>query len=63
MFRIPYQNLHQRRRDTVLDNTMEAAQREYTVNLNRNFIGIEMDEHYFEIAEKMINNAKQNLFA
>jgi len=32
------------------------------VNLNRNFIGIEMDEHYFEIAEKRINNAKQNLF-
>ena len=33
------------------------------VNLNRNFIGIEMDEHYFEIAETRINNAKQNLFA
>ena len=28
------------------------------VNLNRNFIGIEMDEHYFEIAEKRINNAE-----
>ena len=33
------------------------------VNLNRNFIGIEMDEHYFEIAENRINKAKQNLFA
>ena len=32
-------------------------------NLNRNFIGIEMDEHYFEIAENRINEAKQNLFA
>ena len=33
------------------------------VNLNRNFIGIEMDEHYFEIAETRINEAKQTLFA
>lgn len=33
------------------------------VNLNRNFIGIEMDEHYFEIAEKRINEAKQTIFA
>ena len=33
------------------------------VNLNRNFIGIEMDEHYFEIAENRINEAKQTLFA
>lgn len=28
------------------------------VNLNRNFIGIEMDEHYFAIAEKRIGGAK-----
>ena len=28
------------------------------VNLNRSFIGIEMDEHYFEIAEKRIGGAK-----
>lgn len=33
------------------------------VNLNRSFIGIEMDEHYFEIAENRINEAKQTLFA
>ena len=33
------------------------------VNLNRNFIGIEMDEKYFEIAEKRINDAKQTLFS
>jgi site-specific DNA-methyltransferase (adenine-specific) len=29
------------------------------VNLNRNFIGIEIDEGYFKIAEKRINEAKQ----
>ena len=50
--------------DTVLDNTMGSGTTGVAaVNLNRNFIGIEMDEHYFEIAEKRINNAKQNLFA
>ena len=27
-------------------------------NLNRNFIGIEMDQEYFNIAEKRINEAK-----
>jgi site-specific DNA-methyltransferase (adenine-specific) len=32
-------------------------------NLNRSFIGIEMDDKYFEIAEKRINNAKQTLFS
>lgn len=33
------------------------------VNLNRNFIGIELDKDYFAICEKRINDAKQNLFA
>ena len=28
------------------------------VNTNRNFIGIELDEKYFEIAKSRINNAK-----
>lgn len=27
------------------------------VNTNRKFIGIELDEHYFEVAEKRINEA------
>ena len=50
--------------ETVLDNTMGSGTTGVAaVNLNRNFIGIEMDEHYFEIAETRINNAKQNLFA
>ena len=45
--------------ETVLDNTMGSGTTGIAaVNLNRNFIGIEMDEHYFEIAEKRINNAE-----
>ena len=45
--------------DTILDNTMGSGTTGVAaVNLNRNFIGIEMDEHYFEIAEKRINNAE-----
>jgi site-specific DNA-methyltransferase (adenine-specific) len=29
------------------------------VNLNRNFIGIELDEGYFKIAEERIQKAKE----
>ena len=29
-------------------------------NLNRNFIGIELDKDYFEIAKKRINEALQD---
>lgn len=29
-------------------------------NLNRNFIGIELDDKYFEIAKQRISNAKVN---
>ena len=44
--------------DTVLDNTMGSGTTGVAaVNLNRNFIGIEMDEHYFEIAEARIKSA------
>ena len=50
--------------ETVLDNTMGSGTTGVAaVNLNRKFIGIEMDEHYFEIAETRINEAKQTLFA
>ena len=49
--------------DTVLDNTMGSGTTGVAaVNLNRNFIGIELDDNYFSIAEKRINEAKQNLF-
>lgn len=49
--------------DTVLDNTMGSGTTGVAcVNLNRSFIGIEMDNKYFEIAENRINDAKQTLF-
>ena len=41
--------------DTVLDNTMGSGTTGVACkNTNRNFIGIEMDENYFEIAKKRI---------
>lgn len=48
--------------ETVLDNTMGSGTTGVAcVNTNRNFIGIEMDESYFEIAAKRIQQAKENL--
>ena len=32
------------------------------VNTNRNFIGIELDDNYFKIAEERINNSKSSIF-
>lgn len=32
------------------------------LNTNRNFIGIEKDDKYFEIAEDRIEKAKESLF-
>lgn len=32
------------------------------INTNRNFIGIELDEKYFNIAKERIENAKGDLF-
>ena len=44
--------------DTVLDNTMGSGSTGVAcVNTNRNFIGIELDENYFKIAEQRINEA------
>lgn len=44
--------------ETVLDFTMGSGTTGVACkNLNRNFIGIEMDEGYFKIAEERINNA------
>jgi site-specific DNA-methyltransferase (adenine-specific) len=41
--------------ETVLDFTMGSGSTGVAcVNTNRNFIGIEMDENYFNIAEKRI---------
>ena len=47
--------------ETVLDFTMGSGSTGVAcVNTNRNFIGIEMDDKYFEIAENRINEAKNN---
>lgn len=44
--------------DTVLDNTMGSGSTGVAaVNLNRDFIGYELDQNYFEIATKRINEA------
>jgi len=43
--------------DTVLDNTMGSGTTGVACkNLNRSFIGIEMDDKYFEIAKKRIES-------
>ena len=45
--------------ETVLDFTMGSGTTGVAAkNLNRNFIGIEMDDKYFEIASKRINEAE-----
>lgn len=44
--------------ETVLDNCMGSGSTGVAcVNTNRNFIGIELDEKYFKIAEQRINAA------
>ncbi len=46
--------------DTVLDNTMGSGTTGVAcVNTNRNFIGIEKDDKYFEIASNRIKNHNQ----
>ena len=47
--------------DMVLDNTMGSGSTGVACkNTNRNFIGIEKDDKYFEIAEKRINGTIAN---
>ena len=49
--------------DTVLDNTMGSGTTGVAAkNLNRNFIGIEMDQGYFNIAKERIEENKLKLF-
>lgn len=44
--------------ELVLDFTMGSGTTGVACkNLNRDFIGIELDDNYFEIAEKRINEA------
>jgi len=48
--------------ETVLDFTMGSGSTGVAAkNLNRNFIGIELDEEYFEIAKERIKEANQCL--
>ena len=49
--------------ETVLDFTMGSGSTGVAcVNTNRNFIGIEMDNKYFNIAEQRIKEAEFKLF-
>ena len=46
--------------DTVLDFTMGSGSTGVAAaNTGRNFIGIELDAHYFEIAQKRIGDAEK----
>ena len=47
--------------DTILDNTMGSGSTGVAaLNLNRSFIGIELDEKYFNIAKERIENLKKD---
>ena len=49
--------------ETVLDNTMGSGSTGVAcINTNRNFIGIEKDDKFFEIAKKRINEQVLTLF-
>lgn len=49
--------------ETILDFTMGSGTTGVAcMNTNRNFIGIELDKKYFEIAEKRIKEAKETIF-
>lgn len=46
--------------ETVLDNCMGSGSTGVAcVNTNRNFLGMELDERYFQIAQERINNAQK----
>ena len=47
--------------DLILDNTMGSGSTGIAaLNLNRNFIGIELDKKYFDIAEERIKELETN---
>ena len=49
--------------EKVLDFTMGSGSTGVAcINTNRNFIGIELDDNYFKIAEDRINKAKESIF-
>lgn len=50
--------------ETVLDNCMGSGSTGVAcVNTNRNFIGIELDENYFNIAKERIENERNKIVA
>ena len=50
-----------RENETVLDNTMGSGSTGVAcVNTNRNFIGMELEEKYFKIAEHRIDEQNEN---
>ena len=54
-------NLFSNKGDTVLDFTMGSGSTGVACKLlNRDFIGIEIDKNYFNIAQERINNAGKN---
>jgi len=49
--------------DTVLDFTMGSGSTGVAcMNLNRDFIGIELDEHYYHVADERINSNQSKLW-
>lgn len=49
--------------DVILDNCFGSGSTAIAcLNTNRNFIGIEKDDNYFEIAEKRINDYREDIF-
>jgi len=49
--------------ETILDNTMGSGSTGVAaINTNREFIGIELDKNYFEIAKNRINEARKMTF-
>ena len=55
--------IHSNESDLILDPFMGSGTTGVACrNLNRNFIGIELDEKYFTIASERINKPKDTLF-
>lgn len=49
--------------ETVLDNCMGSGSTGVAcVNTNRDFIGIELDKHYFDIAQQRMHEAKSRIY-
>ena len=48
--------------ETILDNCMGSGTTAIAcINTNRNYIGFELDENYFDLANERINKHNENL--